>query len=181
MAGIAFVNYLLVCIAAFSGLWAGALLAFISPEEMKAGRKYFELLVRALFVLASVPSALYFSRDGYILPSLLVALCILFMFCPWHDGKHIYRRYRFAYLLLGFFFYIPYLSSAYLSSGGSAISPALFPAAASLIFITGLPEGSLFAYEHEGMKRTRILRKIFICHSAFFINIPLYFLTTSLF
>mgnify|MGYP005669891977 CR=1 FL=1 len=72
---------------------------------------------------------------------------------------------RFVYPILGVLFY------------GSNIDPALFQITAVLIFLTGLPVGSLFAAEHKGMRKMRILRKITILNSLFFaFALPLYFL-----
>ncbi|PIN87124.1 hypothetical protein COV19_01360 [Candidatus Woesearchaeota archaeon CG10_big_fil_rev_8_21_14_0_10_44_13] len=150
-----FLNYAAVSIIAFSGLFCGAMLAFVSPEEMKPGRRHFEAMIKTVFI--AIPSLMVFflGRDNLLLSAVFILLCIAFVF---------YSNKRFIYPLLGIFFYI------------SARDAGLFPIIAGLIFILGLAKGTIFAHEHEGMKKTRILRKILICHAFFLlISLPLFF------
>lgn len=150
-----FLNYLLVSIAAFSGLWAGALLAFIAPEEMKAGKKYFNAMIKIVFILIPIVIALFLGKEKLLFSVIFVLLSAMFM---------IYAPKGYIYPLLGVFFYI------------AGRDDNLFPIIATTIFILGMPKGSIFAYEHHGMKKARILRKIMIMHSLFFvIALPLFF------
>lgn len=142
-------------LTAFSGLWFGAMLAFISPEEMKPGRKYFELAIKLVFIAIAVLLAVFLGKENILLSAIFVLFCIAFV---------LYPPKRYIYPLLGIFFYI------------SARDAALFPLTAGLIFVLGLPKGSLFAHEHNGMRKMRIIRKILICHCFFFIlALPLFF------
>lgn len=154
-----FLNYLLVSIAAFSGLWFGAALAFIAPEEMKAGERYFRMMAKALFLIVAVLIALTLKEKPVYIPLTFMVFCIIFgIFCP----EKFIRQYTFP--LIGIFFYV------------SSKDASLFPIVAALIFLLSLPKGSVFAKEHTGMRKMRILRKILISHVFFFIfALPLYF------
>lgn len=150
-----FLNYALASLVAFSGLWAGAILAFISPEEMKPGKRYFRIMAKAVFILIVLAMALFFGTEKAFFSIIFILLSILFV---------IYAHERYIYPLLGVFFYI------------ASKDPVYFPVIAGMIFILGLPRGSLFAYEHTGMKKYRIMRKILICNFFFVIALPLFFL-----
>lgn len=151
-----FLNYALASLAAFSGLWAGAILAFISPEEMKPGKRYFRIMSKAIFILMVLAMAFFFGMEKVFFSIIFVLLSALFM---------IFAHEMYIYPLLGVFFYI------------ASKDPVYFPIIAGMIFVLGLPRGSLFAYEHRGMKKHRILRKILICNIFFFvIALPLFFL-----
>lgn len=150
-----FLNYLLVSLAAFSGLWVGVVLSFISPEEMKPGKRYFKLIVKIVFIIIPILIAVLFGKEKILLSLLLVLVSLAFI---------MYAPEKYIYPMLGIFLYI------------SSKEAVLFLTIGVAIFILGLPKGSLFAYEHKGMKKNRILRKIIICHIFFFIlALPLYF------
>ena len=150
-----FLNYLLVSIAAFSGLWIGAILSFISPEEMKPGKKYFMWMIKILFMVLVLLIAIFLGGEKFLVSLVFILFCTAFI---------IYVRQKFIYPVLGLLFYF------------SAKDAVLFPIAASLIFIIGLPKGSIFAFEHKGVKKDRILKKMFFCHALFLIiALPLYF------
>lgn len=139
----------------FSGLWFGALLAFISPEEMKPGMKYFEAMINIIFVIVVLLSAYLLRDESLFIPLLLIAMCLFFLF---------FSQQRYIFPMLGLFFYI------------SSMDSRIFLLTASAIFLLGLPKGSIFAHEHKGMKRARIIRRVFILHCFFFVTaLPLYF------
>ena len=150
-----FLNYLLVSIAAFSGLWAGAALAFIAPEEMKAGKRHFNAMIKIIFIFMPIFIALFLGKENVFFSVIFVLLSTLFI---------IYAPKGYIYPLLGVFFYV------------ASKNVILFPIIAASIFILGMPKGSIFAHEHHGMKKARILRKILIMHLLFFvIALPFYF------
>lgn len=150
-----FLSYFLVSIASFSGLLAGASLAFISPEEMKPGRKYFLVFIKVIFVVIAATLALFLGAEKLYISIAFVFVCAAFI---------IRIPQKFIYPMLGVFFY------------ASSKDAALLPLVASLIFLLGLPKGTIFAAEHFGVRKKRILQKIVIVHSMFFIiALPLYF------
>ena len=118
-------NYLLAPIITFLGFPIGLLLSFVSPEEMKSGRKYFKLLQNLLLVFI-----LFFVFDYYMLPliiSLIITISVfLGIFCWQSKYKSIIIYIILAVLL--------YFSSA---------NTSLFALESSLIFIYGIPTGSL--------------------------------------
>lgn len=116
---------------AFCGLIAGAIIASMAKEELKAGRKYFSLMQDFLVVLV-----LFFIMEFYkasifiIMPVLLVVFLLIFYF------KNSVKYSDMAvYSMFAIIFYL------------SSQSINLFSLEASLIFLYGLPSGSLISKE----------------------------------
>jgi hypothetical protein len=119
------INYLLVPIIAFLGFPIGLFLSFVSPEEMKSGKKYFELIQHLLLVFI-----LFFIFDYYsfqLIISIIITITVFLGVFYWHND---YKSIIF-YLILAV---LLYFSSKNLS---------LFALESSLIFMYGVPTGSL--------------------------------------
>lgn len=143
-------TYSLTALITFSGLFIGKALAHFAAEEMVAGRKYFLLMHKIIFVVivALLINALnlnpFFRAVIYLV--LLAALFFLRMI-----------RSEIIYPLLGLIFFF-----------GSKTE--LFMAISSLIFIYGFPTGSLLAKKHN-------ILKMFLYHLPFLIvALALFFL-----
>ena len=121
---IPFFNYFLASAVSYLGLACGAALAFIAPEELSHGRYYLLWLKRAMFVAIFVAFIYYSPTKNLLFSVLLLVLSALFI--RYSDG-HVF------YIILGLLFY--------LSSSGSRF----FLTIASMIFLFGLPTGTLFA------------------------------------
>lgn len=110
--------FLPLAIVAILGLAVGALLAYISPEELKKGEKYFcflrKLILTAIIVTFALNSA---GKWQYILVGLVIGFFL-----------------RFNYLYLG-------LAMA-VSTGSTLL------AVATLTFIYGIPTGTLLMHKH---------------------------------
>ena len=172
---IPFFNYFLASAVSYLGLACGAALAFIAPEELSHGRYYLLWLKRALFV-AIFTAFIYYSPAKNILFSVLL-LVLASLFIRYSDG-HVF------YIILGLLFY--------LSSSGSRF----FLTITSMIFLFGLPTGTLFAdkrflekerNEIRNKKRDikneinkkemlAVLKSLLLHHLLFFaVALPLYF------
>ena len=116
---------LLAPIISFLGFPIGLFLSFVSPEEMKPGKKYFKLLQNLLLVLI-----LFFVFDYYLIPlaiSILITVAVFLGVFYWQN------KYKgiILYTLLAVFLYF------------SSKNYSLFALESSLIFMYGFPAGSL--------------------------------------
>ena len=123
--------YFSTMIVAFCGIIAGFIVANMAKEELRPGRKYFSLMQDFLIVLM-----LFFLLEFYklniliIVPILLVVFLLLFYF-----KNSVKTANMVIYSLLAVIFYL------------SSKSINLFSLEASLIFLYGLPTGSLISNE----------------------------------
>ena len=140
-----FLFYYASAFLAFLGLPIGAILAFISPEEMPTGKKYFPLVQQASLLAAAVFFVNAFAI-GLHWRILVYALAIICTF--------LIRKTHINYIALALllFFSAPY--------------PEAFLSIAILTFVYGLPSGSLYA-SAKRRKRERILLSVTITHIHF--------------
>jgi len=142
-----FLNYFLALLLAYLGPVCGAALAYIAPEELEPGKKYFLALERMLlFVIAAI--ILYF----YKVPLIVMAgvLCIV--------GGSLW--------IIGFRKMKPYLALAvllYLSSYDARI----FFLEAAVIFLYGLPVGTLIAADKIKQKKRKTIARILLDNAGF--------------
>lgn len=117
-----YITYLLALIVTFLGIFAGAILALIAPEELKAGEKYWKA-VKYVFVSLLIITVFYFSiKYSNIITAIILSLAIIFL-------KLVNREYpAFAFIL---FF--------------STINADFLIITSSLIFIYGFLIGTLDA------------------------------------
>ncbi len=119
-----FLSQSLTALTAFSGLFAGAALAFIAPEELRAGKRYFMWMELAILLLLAI-----FLLNQYSIPLFLRAIIYALLIASLLI-KGINNRLVYPVLAAVFFL--------------SAASEALLFRHASLIFLYGLPAGTLF-------------------------------------
>lgn len=118
------INYILTIIISFLGFPLGILLAKISPEEIKTGKKYFKIIQTTLLIFI-----LFFLLDFFKLNLFITILVTSFVFLLsfyWSKNK-------------SFLFYLLFPLVIYFSK----INLKLFALQASLIFVFGLVTGSL--------------------------------------
>jgi hypothetical protein len=127
-------NTFLASLIAGSGIIAGAVLAILAKEEIKPGMRYFLILKNVLFSAAVVITMCYYSKIN-----LAIALAAPLLFSPMFINKfQIIAMYvSFAIILI--------LSQA---------DSSLYVAASSLIFLAGLPIGTI---EYSAAKKKPIL------------------------
>ena len=134
-----FLSYSLTAIVSFLGLATGVVLAFISPEEMPTGRKFFPLLQRVVLVaIAAIFISLFVKNHFVRIPLYIVAILLL----------NIRLNPRIAYPLLAFPFFF------------SSANPNAFMTIAVLIFVYGLPTGSLYAAKSKSDAASFVLTKL---------------------
>jgi hypothetical protein len=129
------------------GVFCGVFLAFIAPEELKPGKKYFIFFRTLLFI--SLVAVLVFS---FYTSSLLVVLLCLVSLLDLFLNK-ISEILRFGFL--GLFFYF--------GTQIGSLSILVF----SLIFLYGLPAGSLLANKESGRKWFFVLLRALIPYLVF--------------
>jgi hypothetical protein len=103
---------MLPIIIAYLGLYVGIFLGWLSPEEMKPGKKYFEILQRTLFAL--IGGVFLYLFTGSLIVALISVLLVFFPF-------HLFAIYLLFPLL---FYYAPNIGLL------------------ALFFLYGLPAGS---------------------------------------
>ena len=114
-----------------SGLLAGIALSRIAPEEIRQGKKYFVLFQRLLFAaISSVILFLLYQISSFMLIPVAAILTALFF-------ADIKLKKNISYLLHYFFFLMVYFM----------LDDATLVAA--LLFLYGLPVGTMLLTKHE--------------------------------
>jgi len=150
------INYILTIIISFLGFPLGILLAKISPEEIKTGKKYFKIIQTTLLIFI-----LFFLLDFFKLNLFITILVTSFVFLLsfyWSKNK-------------SFLFYLLFPLVIYFSK----INLKLFALQASLIFIFSLVTGSLavevknkkFVSSSKKLVKIVLINSIFILLSVF--------------
>ena len=130
-------TYILTTVFVFSGVYVGALLAFISPEELKPGKSYFRAFENTLLVFIILILLYAYNAHLFVLIFLGVALSIfLYYTCETTPVNQI------AYFLLGIALFF------------STKTVDLFITISTMTFLYGLPLGSI--YVARRMKKSRI-------------------------
>ncbi len=132
------INYISTLIITFLSIFIGIALAKISPEELKPGKKYIVFFYRILLV-SIILIILYhlFLTKNYIFLTIIIILTI---------SLRLIKQYNdiITWILLGIIFY---LSSKQLN---------YFLIISSLIFLLGLPFGTLLCYQNKNPIKTVI-------------------------
>lgn len=140
-----FLNYSLTALVCFVGLFAGFFLAIIAKEELKIGKKYFVFLQKIILLLIFV-FLLVFIKLNYILVLLILAFIAVYAAKNYFKDK--FDEMFYVYIILAVIFY---LSSKELN---------LFIIESSLIFLYGLPSGSLLMRKSKKETLLCIIRNI---------------------
>jgi hypothetical protein len=120
------ISYILTLIVSFFGIISGTVLALIAPEELKKGEKYWKILSWIIFIII-LASVFYFSKANILWPALI---CVVLV---------ILKIFKKEYPALAFVLLFSYFENFLFLAG-------------SLIFIYGLPEGTLNAKQMVNMK-----------------------------
>ncbi|MBI4150126.1 hypothetical protein HY488_01850 [Candidatus Woesearchaeota archaeon] len=129
-----YLPYLGIAVVSFLGLLAGIVLGAVSPEEVVSGRRWLLLLKKAVYILL-IALLLYYHH------TLLQTATVLVI----GGAGYLLLNYRSIYSLLG------------MSLGILYFSPALLHGA-SIIFLFGLPMGSLMASTRKNATLWRMLK-----------------------
>lgn len=143
-------DYFLTLIICFLGLFIGAVLALMAKEELKAGKKYFVLMQQILIMLI-----VFFVLFGF---DVNIYVCALISFAALAVYYFLYSRIKTQsiYILLTLAFFTSYLSE-------------YFTIIASLIFIFGLPAGSMFAENSLKKGKSVMFERLFLNYCWFMV------------
>ena len=115
------INYTLLTIVTYIGIFCGVVLSFISPEELKPGKRYFLIMQKILLFLMSISLFYHITFINIILSLTIVLFAI------------IQKNSFIAYLLFAIIIFI------------NVQNIALVTIISVLIFLYGLPTGSLLS------------------------------------
>lgn len=138
-----FLIYFLTSLIVFLGIFIGVVLALAAKEELKAGRKYF-ILMEDIILLLIISVLFVFYAHIYLVYYIAVLLIFLLYFNYKKFNCVNIKKPYLAYSILAIIFFL------------SSKKPELFVIEASLIFIYGLPAGSLLTITKD--KRETIKR-----------------------
>ena len=145
-------SYFLAALIAFTGIIAGVFLAFFTKEEMKPGKRYFELLQKALLaVIAAV--FLYYSGMQLVFRIAAYSVVILFLALSKNPGNGIAGS--IIYGILGLVLYL------------GRLNQKSFFIISSLIFLYGLPTGSLNASGMLKKQKLDAVKKALVTGAGF--------------
>ena len=144
--------YIITALVAFLGVYIGALLAFFVPEETKHGQLYFRALQNSIIIGIIAVLMNYYKLPVYG----IIAMCIF--------GSLILYLLRKAdvinqitYFLMGIALYLP------------VSTKSVFAVIASLIFLYGLPTGSIYVSHHPNKSKATILGDMTLAYCLFFV------------
>lgn len=157
---------LLPLIVVFLGLYVGAALAFIAPEELKKGKKYF-LIMQMIFITLIIALFMYYRQIPYFVISSAVVFILFLLNLVKKDISVI------VYALLGILF----VSAIYSTSNA-------FFTVATAMFLYGIPTGTLYAYNNKKKTKTLIMQDLLLKYFIFIvvaISVNMFVLTGLLF
>ena len=129
-------TYICTLVFSFLGVYVGALLAYIAPDELKPGRMYFRALMNAILVL--IPLFILYAYNANIFVLILLgAVASVFLYFTSETSP----VNQIAYFAMGIAFFF----------GTRTVD--LFIIVSALIFLYGLPLGSL--YVSRRLKKSR--------------------------
>ncbi len=137
---------ILVLSAGLSGFLGGYILSLISPEEMESGRKYFLLLKRIFFVLVGLTFYSFYPTEQGVKFFVLIAGFLILFYLNFLNKRTKEKRYLEAinYCFFGVLFVF------------SAEKTLL----ASVIFLYGLPVGSLWRSVYRAEQQKKVYTKL---------------------
>jgi hypothetical protein len=159
------INYILAVLVTFLSLFLGVVLARLTKEELKPGEKYFKFL-KYIFLIAVIFISLYvsISNKDFIIFAIVLVISLYLLF---YKKK---QKETYIYALLGF---IIYYSSSFIN---------LFLLESALIFLYGLPTGTLITKGMIKKQKRLIVKEILITTISYpLIAIILFLITTFLF
>ncbi len=141
-------TYFLAATVSFSGIIAGAVLAFFTKEEMKPGRNYFELLQKALLAATAAVFVYYLGLQLPVRITIYAALILLLALSRSINSS-------IAYASLGAVFYF------------SSFNKQPFLIISALIFLYGMPTGSLIVAGRIRTPKSEAVKKALITGAGF--------------
>jgi hypothetical protein len=140
-------TYFALLAIAFLGLFIGILIGYLTKEELKPGFNYLNWL---MFLILAAVIVIFFAKNWSILFVLLIAALML----AFSLSRH--RETLYYYSLAVIFF----LSWRY--NGFTLLAP--------LIFLYGLPLGSIYVHNHIKEKKKKMVLGALYKYAGFLIN-----------
>jgi hypothetical protein len=128
----------------FLGVVVGCLIGYLAEEELKPGRWILDAFRHALFVIIII--VFFFNNISWMIFLLVSGMIILVSFHP--------KRETLYYLALAVVLFLSYRYNAF-----SLIAP--------LIFLYGLPVGSLYLVENRKKKGIKLISSLIISYFGF--------------
>lgn len=138
-------NYSLTAVISYLGLFVGFILAIIAKEELKQGKKYFLFLQKVILLLIFI-FLLLFIKLNYILILLILVFVLIYILKNYL--KKGFNELPYIYIILSTIFYI------------SSKKLDLFVIESSLIFLYGLPTGTLITKKDKEESIINILKNV---------------------
>ena len=148
-------TYILTTFFVFFGVYVGALLAFISPEEMKPGKTYFRAFENTLLVFIILVLLYAYEANLFVLIFLGVVLSIFLYYTNETTPVN-----QISYFLLGIALFF------------ATRSVELFIIISTMIFLYGLPLGSLYVARRMKKSKKTILTDVLL-NCGFFVIVSL--------
>jgi len=147
----AWLTYFGTLFIVFLGVYAGVFLAFIAPEELKAGRRYFRGLMHAIagFIVGLLIHAYFLNIYIAIMMGALTVTTLYLLPDRNLVNQLVYFAFGLAYLF-------------------STKTETLFLLVSALIFLYGMPLGSIYVENNQKSKAT-ILSDVFLAYATFIV------------
>jgi len=136
-------NYSLIALVSYLGLFVGLILAIIAKEELKSGKKYFLFLQKLLLLLIFI-FLLIFIGLNYI----SVLLIFMFIMISLLKRKKEFNELPYTYIILAVVFYL----------SSKKLNPYIIES--SLIFLYGIPTGTLLTEKSKKKSIINILKNV---------------------
>lgn len=136
-----FINYLLVSLVAFLGIFVGFFLALYTKEELKQGKKYFILLQKILLTLIFGFLLFFFQIQLNIILFISIIFLVFLLVTDSNQQLPIY-------IALGIIFSI------------TSCNHDIFLTVSSLIFLYGIPTGTLLTQKMLREKKITIIKNL---------------------
>ena len=122
-----FILDFVIPLLSISGLGIGWILSHLAKEEVEAGRKYFTILYRIIFIILSV--VISYSLYPSVVAVIFMALSLLLLIFNLRKSSTFQFYIHYLFFLLGYFL-----------SGQQLL-------AAAVLFLYGLPVGTMISME----------------------------------
>jgi hypothetical protein len=134
-------SQLVVLVISLAGILCGIALTYIAPEELSPGRKYFILGKWLLWAIFIISSTIFFYQEGEYISLIILVLAFILIYLSEISFIH---RYRYIFMMEYLVLIITLL-----------LLPARQSILATIIFIYGLPAGTLLIISEESAAAER--------------------------
>lgn len=148
-----FISYFLSVIIAYSGILFGLLLGKIAKEELKPGKRFFLLMQNILFIMFLVLFLFFFLNNKIlIIMGILIIIIIIFKSIKQNFGVILKKSINpyYVYIIYGILIFLV------------QIKLNEFFVLLTIIFVYGLPTGSLVYYSKKDILKQVLSKTVFL-------------------